>query len=171
MGDLWDFEAAHGTEAAERHAYGRMVLHLHSKDPGIVEWLIYFVARRALSCWELSCDDSRPRVLLDAIQGYLMHRSSVDWSDAVIATPSPYQDCRYSDTQSASDAVAECARYIAERNPLDAVSCISSADVAYDHVLTDHWFRAWFIEYAVPIAWQQRDMSPEEREAMRPPSR
>jgi hypothetical protein len=91
----------------------------------------------------------------------------VDWNEATRSVPSPYTDCRYSDTQSASDAVADCARYIQTKNALYAIYCISDADIAYDHVLVEDNFRQWLIEVAIPVAIQKREMNQQEQEALR----
>jgi hypothetical protein len=73
----------------------------------------------------------------------------------------------YSETQSASDAVAECARYVVGRAPRNAVYCISAADVAYNHVLTGDAFRFWLVKVAIPIALNKREMTWAEQDAMR----
>lgn len=164
----WDFDRSMELERARALSYGRLLFAIHESDQKVLDWLTYFVARRALSCWEHSCEGTRPRRVVGQIGRHLADGSLVDWRDAARATPSPYGDCRFSDTQCASDAVAECARYISKRDPIDSVCCVSSADVAYAHVLTDHRFREWLVEVALPIAWEKREMIVAEREALRP---
>ena len=146
---------------------GRFVMAAHSFDPEVLCWLTYFAARRALSCWEESCSERRPRRIVEQIGGFLCRGEAVDWGDAARATPSPHNDCLHSETQSASDAVAECARYIVEREPRNAVYCISAANVAYDHVLTGDAFRPWLVKLAIPIALNKREMTWAEQEALR----
>jgi hypothetical protein len=73
----------------------------------------------------------------------------------------------YSETQSAADAVAECARYIRGREPRKAIYCISAADVAYNHVLAGDQFRRWLVDVAIPVALNKREMTDVERESMR----
>jgi hypothetical protein len=130
-------------------------------------WLTYFVARRALACWEVSCANPRPRRIVESLGRHLGQGADVDWADAIRATRSPFHDCRYSDTQSASDAVAEAARYIRQRDPRHAIYCISAADIAYDHVLVEDCFRQWLLDVAIPSALEKREMTPEEQEAIR----
>lgn len=164
----WDFDDSMAVGHVQVLSYGRLLVAIHKFDRRALEWLTYFVARRGLSCWELSCRDTRPRRIVEQLGKYLLDGGPIEWSDVVRATPSPFNDCRFSDTQSASEAVAECARYISGHNPINSVYCVSSADVAYDHVLTDHRFREWFIRMAVPVALEKREMDEAEREALRP---
>ena len=146
---------------------GRFVTNLHAHDPEVLGWLVYFVARRTLPCWELSCDVSRPRDIVDSLGRHLRDGEPIDWTDAETATPSPYDDCRFSDTQSASDAVADAAHYVHHKDPLSAIYCISSADLAYAHVLTEDQFRRWLIEIAVPAAFDKREMELHQLQALR----
>ena len=164
---VWDADDSMDDVYVMSLPIGSFILAAHAFDSGVVCWLTYFVARRALPCWEVSCAEARPRRIVEALGGHLHNGADVDWADAERATPSPFRDCRYSDTQSASNAVAEAARYIHGRDPLHAVYCVSAADVAYDHVLTEDRFREWPVGVAIPVALERREMNPEEREAMR----
>src|SRR5687767_7411221 len=106
LGEWWDADEAMDDAHVASLPEGRFVAAAHALDPGVVCWLTYFVARRALACWELSCAEPRPRLIVDALGRHLREGARVEWVDAVRATPSPFNDCRYSDTQSASNAVA-----------------------------------------------------------------
>ncbi len=128
---------------------------------------MFFVARRALPCWEISCQDDRLRKKIRKLGKHLVFGHPVDWTQLEVAIDSPHKDCRYSDTQSASDAIAEAARYINRKDMIQAIYCISSANVAYEHVLTNDRFREWLISIAVPTAFEKREMSLGEMESFR----
>ena len=165
---VWDFDESMDPLRAQDLGYGRLLFAIHDHDPGMLDWLTFFVACRGLTVWEGSCHSLRPRLILEEWRGHLALGRDVDWDEATRATPSPHEDCSYTDTQSASDAVAECARYLSGRDPLQAICCVSSVDCAYDHVLTDHRFREWFLDVALAVALEKRDMTKEERKAYRP---
>jgi hypothetical protein len=167
--DEWDSDYTIEGEIARARPPARFVQAAHAIDPEALRWLVYFSARRALSCWELSCEETRPRRIVEALGRHLREGAQVDWSDAIRAERSPFNDCRYSDTQSAANAVAEAARFLHLRNPGHVDYCISFADVAYDHVLVEDRFREWLIDVAIPVALQKREMTPEEQEALRGP--
>ncbi len=167
LDECWDADDGMDDSHVMSLPVGRFVMAAYAFDPAAVCWLTYFVARRALACWELSCADERPRCIVDALGRHLRNGASVDWADAIVPTPSPYDDCLYSHTQTASDAAADAAHYIHHRNPIRAIYCISAADIAYDHVLTKDRFRLWLIEVAIPVAHAKREMTRKEQDAMR----
>lgn len=167
LSEWWDADDGMSDDYVMALPPGRFVMTAYAHDPAILRWLVYFVARRALSCWELSCDDGRPRRLVEELGDFLREGVPVDWVGACRATPSPFSDCRYSDTQGASDAVAEAARYIHTGDPLRAIYCLSAGDCAYGHVLTEDSYREWLVEVAIPVALEKREMTPSEQEAMR----
>ena len=80
---------------------------------------------------------------------------------------SPHDDCLYSDTQGAADSIAHAARYAREETLPDSIYCMSSADLAYNHVLTEDGFREWLIEMAIPTGGEHREMTFDERSAGR----
>jgi hypothetical protein len=167
VGEWWDADDSMADDYVRSLPQGRFVVAVHAFDPSILCWLTYFTARRALPCWELTCSDDRPRVIVDALGRHLREGVDLKWGDGKRATRSPHRDCLYSETQSASDAVAEAARYIHDRNPLNAIYCISGADTAYHHVLVNDCFRQWLIDVAIPVAVEKREMTPAEQEALR----
>ena len=100
------------------------------------------------------------------IGSYLL-LSECDLSESCPAIQSPHQDCRYSDTQGAVDAITHAARYINNETVLDAVYSISSADLAYNHVLTEDEFRTWLLKVAMPVGAEHREMTFLERNEYR----
>nr|WP_309695357.1 hypothetical protein [Armatimonas sp.] len=146
---------------------GRLVLAIHAHDPDILDWLVYFVARRALPCWEISCTSSQPRRIVEAMKAFLCENQWPNWLECTQRIPSPHYDCLYSETQSAADAVVDGARYLESREPRLAVCCISAAACAYDHVLLGDNFREWLLEVAIPVALEKREMTSNEQEALR----
>jgi hypothetical protein len=167
LGEVWDADDAMDDAYVASLPEGQFVMAAHAFDPTVVCWLTYFVARRALPCWELGSDDPRPRGIVEALGQHLGQGVAVEWSDAVRAAKSPFDDCRYTASQSASDAVAEAARYIRQRDPLHAIYCISAGDTAYDHELVEDRFRDWLMEVAIPAALEKREMTAAEQEALR----
>lgn len=158
LGEWWDADEGMDDAYVASLPEGRFIMAAHAFDQDAVCWLTYFVARRALACWDR---------LVEELGRHLRDGAGVDWADAIAATASPFRDCRYSDRQSASNAVAEAARYIHGRDPRHAIYCISAADTAYDHVLGEDRFRQWLMDVAIPAALQKREMTPGEEEAMR----
>lgn len=166
----WDIDEGMPTAIMEELAYSRLLWALHAEDTDALAWLTFFIARRGYSCWVANTDDPRVGRQLEMLSDYVLYGTNPDWQKLQNHVPSPYNDCRYSDTQSASDSVAYAAKYIHQRSPELAVYCASSADVAYDHILVDHQFRLWFLDIALPVALEKREMSASEREAYRPGS-
>jgi hypothetical protein len=163
----WDADDSMANDYVLALPQGKLVQAIYDVDPAILFWLTFFVARRTLPCWEISCNDPTPRENVEAIGRYLREGAVLDWADVSKAVSSPYNDCRFSETQSAADAVANCAHYIQTQDPVYAIYCISNGDIAYDHVLVDDRFREWLIDIAIPVALKKREMTVEEQEAMR----
>lgn len=170
LDDNWDVDEDMPESRLDQVAYGRLLLTLHHEDPEALGWLCFFVARRAVACWQANTDDPTLPTRLEMLSAFYLHNRQPDWELLAAAVASPFQDCRFSDTQSAADAVAWAARYARHRTPAAAVYCVSSADVAYAHVLTEHEFRRWFLEVALPDSLKKVDMGTSEREAYRPGS-
>jgi hypothetical protein len=163
----WDAEEGMADDEIFAVPPGRLALAIHHHDPEILDWLVYFVARRALPCWELSCTSSQPRKIVDAIARFLCENHWPDWVECTQKISSPHYDCLRSETQSAADAVVYAARYLESREPRFAVCCISAASCAYDHILLEDRFREWFLGVALPVAYEKREMTKSEQEALR----
>lgn len=146
---------------------GRFVQGVYGIDPEILDWLVFFVARRVLACWEINTDEPRPRQVVNALGRYRVRGEAIDWPRMLHPTPSPFDDCRYTDTQTASNAIGAAARFMYRREPVQAVYCIASASVAYQHVLIEDRYRDWLVEVAIPVAYARREMTVEEIEALR----
>jgi hypothetical protein len=137
--------------------------------------LAFFAARRALTCWELHCDGDDPRRAVEAVGRYLAGDRVVGpWSDLCVpAAPAylgnPISDCRFCDTSCAAQAAAHAAQYIAGGTIVDAYRGVGYADMAFDEspLCEEDHFREWLLDFAVPIAYEGREMTAIEREALR----
>jgi hypothetical protein len=167
LDEWWDAEEGMADDYIFSLPPGRFVLAIHAHDPEILDWLVYFVARRALPCWEISCDNPQPRKNVEAMGDFLCKDHWPNWLECIGRIPSPHYDCLYSETQSAADAVVACARYLESHQPRFAVYCISGASCAYDHILIEDRFREWLLEVAIPVALEKREMTRHEQEALR----
>jgi hypothetical protein len=174
----WDAEDGMEDSYVRQSPLGCLINAYESlQSPGIhaLKWLSLFVARRALPCWELYCDNLVP---LDAV------RSAEEWlvtgvrptdvSTFTIATKPAYRgrpirDCRWADTSCVSDAVVELFRFLISGNTLNAIYCISAADAAFDQspLGAKDPFREWLLDYAIPLSFNNRDMTEAERDALR----
>jgi hypothetical protein len=160
---LWRLIESLGTSGPEEEARRRLAR------------LASFAARRVLACWELYCDGDGPRRAVEAVDRWIGGEGSDFPSDtlSIAAAPAyqgrPITDCRFCDTSRASQAAAHAVLYAAGGDIDDAYRCAVSADMAFDQSPLgeeDH-FREWLLDYAVPIAYEGREMTPEEREALR----
>ena len=154
---------AFGTCKADNEAHRRLT------------WLSMFVARRALPCWELYCDGQEPHSAVAAVEAWLASTEKTSDVAAYAQPASPgfrgraIVDCRVSDTSCAARAAAYSARLIGSADPFHAIFAISAADAAFDQSPLQQGdnFRTWLIDYAIPIAYAQREMSATERNALR----
>jgi hypothetical protein len=172
LGETWDLE----DDTTDSHLWasplGRFVAGIRdtSLDQRSMHLLAFFVARRALPCWQLYCDGSIP---LDGVRhAELTLAGNADPAGLRLflepAVPtfrgSKIVDCRECDTSCAAAAVAHMARLLVDRNPRDLAICLSAADMAFDQsplVRRDH-FRRWLIEVAAPAAIAHRSLTDEE---------
>ena len=104
--------------------------------------LATYVAARSLPCWYLYCDDSMP---YESCQ-YALEYWGWRYQNADAQTvPSEFleaavpkddsgiiDDCRYTDTISASKACSSSSRFIASRDDYDAVCAVFHSYCAYD---------------------------------------
>lgn len=137
--------------------------------------LAFFAARRALTCWGLYCDGDGPRRAVEAV-GRSLDGGGADapWDGlSVAAAPSykghPIVDCRSCDTSCAAEAAAHAALFVRGGDTDDAYRCCVYADMAFDQSPLgegDH-FREWLLDVAVPAAYEGREMTASEREALR----
>jgi hypothetical protein len=138
-------------------------------------WLCLFASRRAIPCWQLYCDTRKPQQTIEALENYLIQGIEVpDWKlFAKAAEPSfrgrPIVDCRYCDTSEASGAVASSVSFLISGNPDDARQCIAEADEAFGQSPLQEYddFGRWITEFAIPIAYHEREMTREEQNAYR----
>jgi len=138
-------------------------------------WLCTFVARRALPCWEIYCDGRQPHESVEALSEYLLKGVwNEKWRKLTIAARPSLRgisivDCRACDTGAASDSAASAIKFLLSAKLDDARVCLGEADGAFDQSplgAGDH-FREWLADFAVPIAYLQREMTLEEQTAYR----
>ena len=124
--------------------------------------LVFFAARRALTCWELYCDSDGPRRAVEAVGHDLDGGRKIEPGDdlCIAVAPAyrgdPIDDCRFCDTSCASQSAAHAAYYLARGDIRDVYDCVGYADMAFDQsplAEMDH-FREWVLEFAVPIAFE-----------------
>ncbi len=137
--------------------------------------LALYAARRALPCWELYCDGREPQTAIAAVETWLATDTQpADWEPLCRpARPAfrnhPIGDCRSSDTSCAAEAAAYAVRFMRDGETILAYRAIAYADLAFDQSPLcdkDH-FRRWLIEVAAPAAYENRNLTPAERDALR----
>lgn len=134
-----------------------------------------FAARRSLACWFVYCDDTSPsdtvRRLITAI--IEEDRSLIGKADTEPTFPKkggmPIEDCRQSDTLSASTAVAYAVAYFLTRDDNFAAYSLSYSVGAFEDspIGSDSYeelFSRWLLEVAIPAAAEGRDMTTDEQE-------
>jgi hypothetical protein len=166
----WDFYEVDATleEVRENTVSGQVVARVESLGgPRAAGLLTAFAARRSLACWFVYCADLRPLEIADAvIEHWVIFQNTTlpkSWSKPIkpMEGNKPIVDCRYSDTASASSAVAHAAKYAGDRNLLDAITSLSHAVGAFDcsPIGSTYVFEKWLLDYAIPIAMQGRAMT------------
>jgi hypothetical protein len=150
----WDAEDGMEDSYVRQSPLGCLINAYESlQSPGIhaLKWLSLFVARRALPCWELYCDNLVPVDAVRSAEEWLVTGvRPTDVSTFTIATKPAYRgrpirDCRWAD------------------------NCISAADAAFDQspLGAKDPFREWLLDYAIPLSLNNRDMTEAERDALR----
>jgi hypothetical protein len=137
--------------------------------------LALFSARRALACWELYCDKDRPRRAVDAVARHLDGGATdAPWDELSIAAGPAYRgrpitDCRFCDTSCAAEAAAHAALFVRGGDINDAYQCVGYADMAFDQspLCEEDHFREWLLDVAVPAAFEDREMTATEQEALK----
>ena len=155
-------------------------------------WLLFFVVRRSLDCWEhhraepkpfeavaflggwIAAGMTPPRNALPTLFGRMrdaVGRSSDPWKEfAKPGKPRFHEpkDCCYGEWACAASAVAYAMRFPVSADPFHAIFGLSDADSAHDECgIHGEGFRHWFINYAIPIAWAQREMTHEEQDVFK----
>jgi len=138
-------------------------------------WLCLFVARRALPCRELYCDTNQPGETIEALSEYLVKGVVPEnWQKfTTAAEPScggiEIMDCRQCDTGTMAGSAARAVQFLLSADPDDARICLDDADCAFDQspLGRDDHFREWLADFAIPIAFLQREMTLEEQSACR----
>jgi hypothetical protein len=138
-------------------------------------WLGMFAARRALPCWELYCDGDEPIRAVEAVQRWLLTGEAPRTWDPFTREVLPrfrgrrIIDCRECDTSCAADAATAAARYAATGEISEVAAALISAEGAFDQspLHSKEEFLRWLAEVAVPIAWECRELSPDEQRAFR----
>jgi hypothetical protein len=137
--------------------------------------LALYAARRALVCWELYCDGEEPHAAVAAVEAWIASDTRpADWRPLCRPAPPAFRghaivDCRACDTGAAAAAAAHAVLFLRDGALVQAYRAIASADGAFDQsplCKADH-FRRWLIEVAAPAAYENRDLTPAERDALR----
>ena len=165
---------------SEERALGQLIASFGPCEVGTeayrqLVWLTFFTARRSLPCWKIYCDTNEPELAVEAIEKWLKHeRQSPNWEELSKEAVPSYQgerirDCRDCDTAAAAEAVAWAVRFLLSGQSIQAAYTVSAADSAFDQSpLGSHdEFRRWFCEVAVPVAYEQREMTRTEQQAFR----
>lgn len=137
--------------------------------------LALFAARRALVCWELYCDEDRPRRAVDAVARHLDGEvANASWNELSIADAPAYRgcpitDCRFCDTSCAAESAAHAALFARGGGIDDAYQCLGYADMAFDQspLCEEDQFRDWLLDFAVPAAFEDWQMTETEQESLR----
>jgi hypothetical protein len=134
------------------------------------------VSRRVMACWELRCDTDphTPRIqtasdrlfggpLRDARPG--PERS---WIPTYRGAALP-DDCDITGLYLVDTAVTWCESFALDPRPSYVVGCVREADRAMSESTLGRLdqFRRWVLDFAVPAAWEDRDLTPLEQGALR----
>jgi len=140
-----------------------LITAIHQYDPVVVQYIVNYVAARVLPCWEAHCENRRPRETITRVQEYLQGVLPAErLKDDITETRPCVDDCRYSDTMSASMCIAMTAAFMLDGEPLTAASAIEHAKIAFEHIFTNDGFVDWLTGVAIPIAFEKRCMTEEE---------
>ena len=171
----WDADDGMDEKYVHSTPAGRLVnAYLANSSEGHLQlcWLTMFAARRALPCWQLYCDSTRPIETVQKIKHWLESGCETDWDEYV--TPErpafhgvPIIDCRASDTSFAASAAAHAARFASARQPIHAIYSLADSDGAFDvsPVGSCDNYREWFLTIAVPGSLLMRDLSAAQKSA------
>lgn len=176
----WHINDITRRDEAEERALGQLIASFGSCEVGTeahkrLVWLVFFTARRSLPCWKIYCDTDEPERAIGAVQKWLTHNfQSPEWEELSIEPKPSFQgelilDCRECDTAAAAEAAAWTVRFLVSGQPLQAAYSVSASDSAFDQspLGSQDDFRKWFCQVAVPVAYEQREMTHEEKQAFR----
>jgi len=180
IGSSWDVDETTKPDRLWSSPLGELVVAFGDSRKGSeahrrLSWLTMFAARRALPCWELYCDGRQPQEAVESVRAFLVNGYALadlerlskpavpSWGGVLIT------DCRECDTSCASGAAAYCVQYAASADPIKAACALSGADMAFDQspLGIKEKFRAWLIDFAVPIAYERREMTLGDQNAYR----
>jgi hypothetical protein len=175
--DPWDADTTLGPTVAWGSPPGLLVaavLRAVASPSEVLAFLTLAVAKRSLACWELYCDRDDPIRAVEAAERAIRFGGPVPTEQLEEpAEPTfggvPIVDCRACDTGSASDAVAHLVRFVRRRDPLDAIFCLSAAEIAFDQSPLGERddFHRWLRDVALPAAVERRPLSSDEESAYR----
>jgi len=165
---LWHLLVAFGTQEDGGEASALLAFRRRLR-------LALYAAQRALVCWELYCDGKEPHAAIAAIEAWLASDTRpTDWESLCRPAQPAFRehaigDCRWADTGSAAKAAACAAQFLRDGALVQAFDAIEYAHAAFiDSPLgeKDHIER-WLIEVAASAAYENRDLTPAERDASR----
>jgi hypothetical protein len=134
------------------------------------------VARRLLACWEFYCDTDPLSLQIQAASERVFRGlDRGDWQALEQVTTPTYRgkplpdDCDVTAPNNAVLAVSWCVSCARDGLLNDVVGCVREADRAFAQSGLGHrdQFRRWFLEFAVPAAWEGRELTSLEQGAMR----
>lgn len=134
------------------------------------------VCRRVQAVWELQSDDDPLTPRVRAASDRLLR--GADWPVGPDLRGDPgwptlrgrplNDDCDINAPMLAGLAVLWLVSFADDPRPGYATACVRGADQAFYLSLGDRdVFRRWVLEFAVPAAWADRELTPREQEALR----
>ncbi len=148
-------------EALQRRRWGRLCVS---------------VARRLQACWELRCDTDPLSPRAQAANDRLFQ--GIEWDSRLgleHCTAPTYRgeelpdDCDVTGPYLVALAVTWCVSFARDPRPNYVVGCVREADRAFraSPLLARDQFRRWVLDFAVPAAWEDRELTAIEQGALR----
>lgn len=134
------------------------------------------VCRRVQACWDLRCDIDPLTPRIRAAADRLFAGVAWDARLGLECCPVPTyrgqdlpDDCTVTCPKLVALAVAWCVAFAADPVPSYVVGCVREADQAMSEspLGVRDQFRRWVLEFAVPAAWEDRELTPLEQGALR----
>lgn len=160
---------------------GRLVRSLgDTPDPSLRtrRWgrLCVSACRRVRASWELQCDTDPLTPRIDAANARLIH--GTEWNPNAGFKHCPWPTCRGQDLRDdcsihgpnlAALAVTWCVAFAEHPTPNLVVGCVRDADraISESDLGNRDVFRGWVLDFAVPAAYEDRDLTEWEENALR----
>lgn len=159
----WDQGPCPSNDFADSPLQSLLTVIAAAKGIQAVQYLVHSVCMRVLPLWELYCENDRPRHSIQLIGQYLHGEIEAEQLAGFIdETPSCVDDCRYSETTSASAAIAMAAAFMLDGEILTATASIENVACAFEHTTFWNEFKQWFFNVAIPVSFEKGFISLEE---------